>query len=136
MTHYYKLDLAPTALARCGYNKNSGRVYDKQAHLKLATSLSLRAQHDNKPMLVGPLEMKVIFHFAMPMSRKKEYAKLLGSPMYIVPDADNCLKLICDVAQIAGIYKNDCQVASLCVSKVYAYTGYTEVWISEMLCQK
>jgi Holliday junction resolvase RusA-like endonuclease len=129
MTHYYRIVGAPTALARCRYSRKTSKVFNSQSQLQLVIGISMKNQHNNKPMLKCPLSMKVIFHFKPP---KQHYNSRLNTSHTQTPDLDNCIKMYADIAQQAGIICNDSFIAHIDASKVWSDDEYTEIWFEEM----
>ena len=82
-------------------------------------------------MMEGPVRLYITAHFAIPKSAsKKTRAAMLGGEIRPTktPDADNIGKIIMD-SMNGRAYKDDAQVTTLCVMKVYDETPYVSVEI-------
>lgn len=111
----------PVPLARPRFSR--GRVYDKQRNLKLVAGINLRNQHNNTPLLAGPLHLDAEFHMKIPV--KGKHARLDNRYHIYRPDVDNLLKFICDISQ-GIIFKDDSEVSSISIAKRYAIEPRTE----------
>lgn len=84
-----------------------------------------------------PLEtpVSVCIYLRMPIpasASKKKRSEYLNGEHIKKPDADNCAKQILD-AMNGIVYKDDAQIVSLHIRKVYAETPAIEVLVSEYL---
>ncbi len=69
----------------------------------------------------------------IPKTTPKKYLKTLTDERtYHIkkPDRDNLQKFVCDVLEIAGIYKNDSQVCCGFSAKYYSENPRTEIVVS------
>ena len=62
--------------------------------------------------------LNVKFYFKYPVSTPR-YKLVEASPHRIKFDCDNLVKGFMDALSYAGVFKNDSQVSSVCVSKLY-----------------
>lgn len=118
----------PTALARTRVTATN-RVWDSQKQIKLAQGIQLANQHNEAPLLSGPLHMNITFYMAIaPSTRKKN---IVGSYHYFRPDLDNLVKFVCDIAT-GIIYHEDCIISSLIAKKIYDDEPRTVFYITEV----
>lgn len=104
----------PLARARHTYRK----VYDSQKNEKLISGINLRNQHQERPLLEGPLQLDVVFYMPIAKTRAKFAKSLIGTAHFYTPDLSNMIKFIEDVS--SGIlYKDDCQIVSIIAKKIY-----------------
>lgn len=108
----------PIPLARARHIHN--RVYDSQKALKLINGITLRAQHNDRPLLSGPLHLNVQFYMPIAAtSRKKAFYHVFK------PDLDNLIKWICDISN-SILFNDDCIVAKITATKMYDKNPRTE----------
>lgn len=106
----------PIPLARARHHNR--KVYDSQKNDKLVTGISLRNQHDDRPLIEGPISLNVTFYMPIAKSREKQRKALLGTPNFYKPDLSNLLKYVEDCAN-AILYKDDCQIVEIIAKKIY-----------------
>ena len=111
-----------------------GRMYtpketvNAEAYIKF---LAAEAMGDEEP-LEGPIKLVVYICVEIPMSfsKTKRAAALEGLEYPTTkPDLDNCVKLLAD-AMNGVVYKDDKQIVTLVVSKLYSSAAHTRVYIS------
>jgi Holliday junction resolvase RusA-like endonuclease len=89
-------------------------MWDTQKQVKFQYGIYLRKQHDNEPLLVGPLHLEIKFYFHIPRTTNHSP----GDYHMFKPDLSNLIKLIEDVG--SGIlYEDDALIASIAASKHY-----------------
>lgn len=110
----------PIPLARPRFS--SHKIYDSQKQAKFGAGILVANQHDNDSLFVGPLELKICFHFAIAQCHLKRAPQLRGTPHFYKPDLDNLIKWICDVAKNI-IYQDDCQISRIVADKIYCDAG-------------
>ena len=123
----------PIAWRRAGANFNRRSLFDTQKPIKQVIASLLEEQHKGRPLYQGPLELIITFFMALPKASKIRQQKLLDDKWhYIKPDASNMLKLMEDICK-SILYKDDCQIASLKIQKVYDPQPRTEFSLKELL---
>lgn len=121
----------PTPLMRAG--RNGKRTFDPQKNLKIMAGIDLVSQHNNEPLLEGPLHLDVTFFMAPPKSISiKRKALLCGQPHIFKCDLDNLIKFIGDVCN-GIIYYDDCAIAKITAKKIYDEIPRTEF---KIICMK
>lgn len=115
----------PVPLSRPRFGQ--GRVYDPQKNERIFYTIAIERQHNNRPMLTGPLHLDVTFFMPMPpsMSLKKK-SQVKDTPHFVRPDLSNLLKWLEDVAQQAGLFKDDSCIVSVAAHKIYSDEPRTE----------
>ena len=98
------------------------RMYDPGTAENWKSCVALAA----KPVLPatpldGPLTLSLAFRFPRPKSHFTKKGLRLTAPVYVTakPDLDNAAKAIMDALTQLGAWKDDAQVATLNVLKVY-----------------
>jgi Holliday junction resolvase RusA-like endonuclease len=120
----YILKGDPIPLARARHFCN--RIYDSQKSLKTIARVDLASQHDDLPLLVGPLHLDVKFFMKLPSSISKKRAELLiGKAHTTRPDLDNMLKWIFDLGS-GVLYQDDTIIFSTSAEKIYDLNPRTE----------
>lgn len=114
----YVLAGDPTPLFRAKPVYNKRKMYDSQRAQKLVTGINLSNQHNDRPILDGPISLEAVFYMPIPKSRAKEEAFLLGRHHFMRPDLSNLLKYIEDAANTI-LYRDDCLIAKVTMEKVY-----------------
>lgn len=123
----YVLRGAPVALQRPRFGK--GYVYDSQKEIKMISEITLRSQHDDRPMFTGPLHLEINFY--LPYGSVKSKSKE-GLPHIQRPDISNLIKYIEDI--MTGIvYPDDKLVAGITSYKWFSSEPRTEIIVSEIL---
>lgn len=120
----------PTPLSRPRFSSFNSRVYDPQKAAKVVPIISLASQHNDEPLLDGPLHLDIIFYMPIPLkgNRSNKY-KINGTPHCIKPDLDNLIKWIGDIS-CGVIYRDDALIASITSKKVYDLNPRTEFVIT------
>jgi len=101
-----------------------GGMYDPSAKDKKAFASKLTEFKPKEP-IATPLMVRLVFYMPRPKKhfRTGKYSKVLknNAPMLhsVKPDADNLAKLVLDVLENAGFYKNDSQICQLQIEKLY-----------------
>lgn len=118
----------PIALMRARHLGTGRRPWDAQKKVKANIGIVLDSQHAGRPLYIGPLALKITFHFSMPKSHKgKSIGKYHPSP----PDLSNLIKFVEDIAQ-SILYQNDCVISVIEARKVYSLESKTEFTIREI----
>jgi len=120
----------PTPLARARHGK--GRTWDSQKQLKLVWGIHLKGQHQDKPLLFGPLLLDITFYMKQPKTKKNKEDKESGDYHKIKPDLSNLVKFIEDVATNI-LYKDDCLIAKIIATKVYDENPRTEFTLQRII---
>lgn len=113
----------PIAWARPAPSGN--RMWDTQKQLKFQYGALLRQQHDDEPLLEGPLHLEIKFYFHIPRTTHKKVRQMPGAYHIFKPDLSNLIKLIEDVGS-GIIYKDDALIASMRAAKLYDDTPRIE----------
>lgn len=129
-TYTYTLVGDPVPLARARYGNK--RVYDSQKNERLVAGINIQNQHNNRPLLVGPIRLTAEFHFEPPRSNKKLRDTMLACFHQFAPDLSNCLKWIEDIAS-GIVYKDDCLIADIHVRKLYSEEPKTIIILQQFL---
>lgn len=81
-----------------------------------------------------PLRVLIDFFFPRPKNHFKRGELRPDAPKYHTnkPDSDNCAKLICDVLTECALWKDDCLVVGLHVTKRYGITTGAMIEIQEV----
>ena len=116
----------PIAWARAGLHGK--RVYDTQKHQKLVAGITLRDQHQGRPMYQGPLSLDVTFYLKIPQRRNDNWD---NKPHYSPPDFSNLLKFIEDIGT-GLLYEDDRLISHVSGKKVYGIEPRTEFTIMEL----
>lgn len=116
----------PIPLQRPRYSY--ARVYDSQKQEKCTSRLYIINQHDDRPMLTGPLRLDIEFYFETPKKTKT----LNGKYHTAKPDTDNCIKYICDIIQDILI-NDDAIIAQILATKIYDVVPRTEFTLQKLL---
>lgn len=113
----------PVALQRPRFNQGQKRPWDPQKKIKEQFAFIIRAQNKISLMYQGPLEIDITFF----MGHKKKNGYHSS-----VPDLDNMIKFLQDVAQ-GILFENDSLIASIKARKVYDENPRTEFTIRELI---
>lgn len=116
----------PIALARHRFSAK-GSIYDSQKDLKRSLAISLASQHDDRPLYKGPLELTIRFIFPHRGQNKKSKPYWHNQR----PDADNCLKLVCDVGN-GILWEDDKSICKISLVKVFGDDERTEFMVNEL----
>lgn len=122
ITYIIKGDPVPQARPRATM---SCKMWDSQKSLKLLRGLQIRNQHNDAPLLNGPLHLDINFFFTPP--KKKD----LGKHHVYKPDLSNLIKFAEDIAT-GIIYKDDCIIASISSKKLYDSEARTEITLTQL----
>lgn len=126
----YMIPGDPIPLQRPRHHIN--RVYDSQKNQKLVIGINLRNQHDDKPLLQGPLLLNATFYMPVAKTNAKQKPKLLGTPHTFRPDLDNLLKMVLDCANKI-LYNDDAQIVEIVTKKIYGEPSRTEFTLKRIL---
>lgn len=118
----------PIALQRPRFNMVQRTVYDNQKNTRLVLGIGLAAQHNNKPILDGPLKLFANFYMAMPLRMPASQA---DTPHIIKPDLDNLIKMLLDISKDI-IIKDDKTICLIDAVKVYSTEPRTEFWFKRL----
>ncbi|MFE2772256.1 RusA family crossover junction endodeoxyribonuclease [Microbacterium resistens] len=84
-----------------------------------------RASWLDRPQIVGPARLDLVFVFARPATVKRRLPS-------VAPDLDKLVRAIGDGVTDAGIWKDDGQVIRIVAEKVYGAAPGVHVSVSEM----
>lgn len=103
-----------------------------RAAVDRAVRLAISASQRVVPLFDGPVRLTAVFAFAP--SRGNEH--LLDYPHTHKPDADNLLKLVEDVMEGAGVFKNDSQVTTPHMQKWWGSKPGVQIMVEDMSEQR
>ena len=86
-------------------------------------------QHNNEPLLDGPLHLEVTFYMPIPKFKAKKIQS--GQYHHIIPDLDNLTKWICDICNEV-VYKDDAIISSINAKKIYDKNARTEFFFTQL----
>ena len=112
----------PIALQRPRLGKYS--IWDSQKSAKLVAGITVRNQHEDRPLYKAPIKIELTFYFPMPATSKKNRIHALD-PYPHRPDADNCIKFILDVCN-SILYDDDRFITEIICYKKYDTVPRTE----------
>lgn len=98
------------------------RVYDPGTAEAWKSEIALAARpYVPREPIAGPVSLVVCLWFPRPKSHYLRGAIRASAPaMYVSkPDVDNAVKAVMDALTAIGMWRDDAQVCSLCVSKMY-----------------
>jgi len=128
----YTINGNPIPLARARLFKQ--KVYDPQRNKKLVASIDVVSQHDDEPLLTGPLHLDVTFYMKYPSSiAKSRQLTYQGKPHQTIPDLSNLIKFIEDICSNDVVYHDDCIISSITSKKVYDANPRTEFYFTEAI---
>lgn len=78
-----------------------------RAGVARAAKAAVAARGDAVPLFRGPVQLRATFTFAPPDGAPER----IGTPHTLKPDASNLLKLVEDVMEDCGVFKNDSQIS-------------------------
>lgn len=116
----------PVPLQRPRYAQ--ARIFDSQKQEKCASRVYITNQHNDQPLLTGPLCLNIEFYFETPKKTKS----LNGKYHTAKPDTDNCVKYICDIIQ-GILIADDSVIAQIVATKLYDTVPRTEFTLRKLL---
>lgn len=125
------INLPPIAQKR----HRTGRwgMYDPSHEDKENVKLLLSNQIKNEYLGEGPLKVSAEFLFPIPKATSKIKKEKMDRSWHIKrPDIDNCLKFYMDVLQDMGVFKDDSQICSLSLIKIYSPIPRVEIEITKL----
>jgi len=93
-----------------------------------STKAALALRGGALPAFLGPVRVRMIFTFEPP----KAAPGRIGTPHTMKPDADNLAKLIMDVMERAGVFKNDSQASAAPPEKWWGARAGVSVVVESM----
>lgn len=126
----YVIHETPVPLARPRFGKN--HVYDGQKIEKMRDAISIKLQHNGKPMHEQPIHLDVEFAFPFPKrftKKQKDFWK--GKPHHSKPDLDNLVKYLADIC-MGILYNDDTIISSVSAKKIFQEQGYTKFMIRDL----
>jgi len=123
--HLYSLPGRPIPLQRPRYSVT--HVYDAQKKEKAVSSVYLAQQHNDRPLIPGPIELTVIFYFETP----KKTPSLEGKYHTSKPDLDNCIKYVSDISN-GILYRDDSEISVIHAMKLYSRNPRTDIKLQQM----
>lgn len=116
----YVISESPIALARGRWS--NGHCYDSQKNLRLVKEIGLKNQHEDRPLLTGPLHLIVTFFMPIPHKSKRQFNHHIFKP-----DLDNLIKWVSDLCS-GIIFHDDCEISKITATKRYDYDPRTEFY--------
>lgn len=122
--------------ARIGRINGQARMFTPKKTLDYEGLIALAAQEamDGRPLFAGPVMVEVLMHCPIrPSWSKKKQAAALAGEIYPTskPDADNCLKAVCDA--LNGVaWKDDTQATDIHMRKRFSATPRVEVILTPL----
>ena len=117
----------PIPLYRARFSSISNRMFDSQKEIKLVTGITLLSQHNEQPLLEGPLHLDIHFFFLTPIRKQH-----LNKKWHVYrPDLSNLVKFYEDIST-SIIFNDDCIIAKITAQKSYDKKPRTEFIITEM----
>lgn len=101
---------------------SNGHVWDCQKKEKLVTQTRLKQLHGSRPLMIGPLEMHIMFF----MQHKTKSGWHVNRP-----DIDNLIKFYLDCGN-GVLYEDDKQVVKITATKSYVMEPRIELFIHEL----
>jgi Holliday junction resolvase RusA-like endonuclease len=80
----------------------------------------------------GPLQLELVWQYPWRKSEKKSVRLAGSAPCSTRPDCDNLAKLFCDQMGKANFFKDDGQIYSLKISKIYSNTTGIKCSLTEV----
>lgn len=90
---------------------------------KRAIAAELLGKVPSEPWL-GPVALSVQFYFPRPQRLCRRNSPPGSVPHTAKPDVDNLIKAVMDAMTQSGVWRDDAQVHSLSISKMYAAVGF------------
>lgn len=118
----------PIAVAR-STDTGTPRMWDDYKHKKLNYKIDLQNQHDEQPIIDGPVLLDIIFHMPIRPIHKQE--ELLRQKHSQTPSIF-ALFNFCEHALLGIVLKHDCQIVQTSLIKKYANKPRTEITIRRL----
>ena len=134
----FKVDGIPVPKARPRFTKvgNFVQTYTpkKTADWEETVRWTAKGAMGPTDLLETPLSLALYFRLPTPKSwsKKRTEAEISGSGPIVKPDFDNLAKAVCDALN-GVIYKDDSQIVSAHIRKVYSAVPGVDVFVSEYL---
>jgi len=106
-------------------------VWNESKATRLNYSIQLKNQHDEKPLLHGPLSVKVTFYFLSTIGSNSKKKKYSGATHIDSPGIATLLKVIEDLGR-GIIFANSCHIARIMAEKYYDDEPRTEILFSKL----
>lgn len=124
----YSLLGDPIPLSRPRFSVAKNHIYNSQKTRQLVDQINIKEQHGNNSLFDGPLSMEITFF--MPIPKMNRTKKIKSGDFHVYkPDVDNLAKYCIDICQ-SVLFKDDCSISQLKVTKIYDINPRTEfkVW--------
>ena len=119
----YLIPGEPFALSK---NKSSrSSLWEQCKRRKMHCTIDLEGQHNDAPLLKGPISIELIFHLKPKRAQKNAKYHILK------PDLTALIYFIGEIAQ-GTIYSNECTIVNLSAKKIYDGNPRTEISIEEI----
>lgn len=130
LLHRYTIQGAPIAQAPRQYSGKN--IYDTQKQQKLLWQIELSAQHNDAPMLEGPIVLDCCFFFTPEQAiASKKRSSYIGRPHGNRPSLDDLVEWVVDKCH-GVIYKDRNIVCSINAYKCYDLCARTEFMFRRM----
>ena len=84
--------------------------------------MALVLPHKPTTPFIGALRLELVWQYPWRKNEKKSIIMNGAAPCSTRPDCDNLAKLFCDQLGKANFFKDDAQIYSLKISKIYSNT--------------
>ena len=108
MINHYTIMGVPEAVVR--QTNMSRKMQDAYTIRRLNYLTQITTQHDDKPLLKGPIDLQAIFYFPVPSGKPKRHM--------LYPPLMNLLRFFDDIAR-GVIYEETCSIYSVTLIKKY-----------------
>lgn len=122
--------------ARVAMRGKSPALYTPDTTVRYEAQVSSEARYsmDGRPLITGPVALKLELYFGIPQSyTKKRTAEALEGRLAPTkkPDIDNVVKAICDAFN-GSVWNDDVQVVDLHVIKRFAKEPCVKAWVKPL----
>lgn len=107
----------------------SSREWNARKQIKLKYILELSRQHNDQPLLTGPIAIDINFY--LPIKQLPQHKKLVGSPHARTPTLAALIVYV-EKAATGVIFKKECTIASIHSKKLYDENPRTELTIRKL----
>ena len=129
-THKYILNGDPTFITTT--KDGIGKIHDRTKRNKLIDTITVRSQHDDRPLSRGPLKLSLFLYFNLPSRPGTKKGNVISGDYQILsPDIAGCIKYIEEISK--GILFNETSNISVVEAyKLYDDNPRAEFYIVEL----
>lgn len=114
------------------YKTGTSRVGEGTMRSKTIDIITIQSQHDDRPLLKGPLKFMIHFYYPLPIRyTHRKFKELQGNPHTLEPSLLNLTKYIQEICR-ATIFNNEAFISTIEASKLYDYEPRTEFMFIEL----